>query len=119
MKKPITPKMHGLIDYAFAAALFTVPAWIGCNAKTVKLYRGIAVEVLLYGAMTRHSLAPVPVIPMKVHKVVDIVNLSALSLLTGYKGIRKNPKATGFNLGMVASGIAAVLLTQWKKRDRT
>ncbi|WP_256003504.1 hypothetical protein [Pedobacter deserti] len=113
--RPISKTAHGLIDYAFAAALFSVPKAIGCKPKTVNLYRGIAAEVFLYGAMSKHKLAPLPLIPMKVHKVIDIVNLSMLSLLTSYKGIRKNPKAVCFNLTMVAMGITAVLLTRWKK----
>ena len=116
--KPITPATHGLIDYAFAAALFAVPGLIGCNKKTVQLYRGLALEVFLYGALTRQSLSLWPMIPMKVHKLIDVANLSGLSLLTSYKGIRNNPKAVGFNLGMVALGITTVLLTRWRKNDR-
>lgn len=117
--KPITPAIHGLVDYAFAAALFAVPSLVGCNRKTVQLYRGLALEVFLYGAMTRQPLALLPMISMKVHKMIDVANLSGLSLLTGYKGIRKKPTAVAFNLGMVALGITTVLLTQWSKPSGT
>jgi hypothetical protein len=115
--KPISPAIHGLVDYAFAAALFAVPGLIDCNKKTVQLYKGLALEVFLYGALTRQPLSLLPVMPMKVHKLIDVANLSGLSLLTAYKGIRRNTKAVGFNLGMVALGIATVLLTQWRKKD--
>ena len=117
-RKPITPWLHGLVDYAFAAALFTVPGLIGCDKKTVTLYRGLALEVFLYGALTRQPFSLLPLIPMKVHKVIDIANLSGLSILNGYSGIRRNPRAVKFNLGMVALGMTAVLLTQWHKKDR-
>lgn len=117
-KKPITPALHGLVDYAFAAALYAVPDMIGCNKKTVRLYKGLALEVFLYGAMTRQPLSLVPLIPMKVHKAIDLVNLSGLTLLTSYKGIRSKPGAVAFNLGMVALGITTVLLTQWRAKDR-
>lgn len=117
-KNPINPGLHGLVDYAFAAVLFAVPRLIGCNKKTVKLYRGLALEVFLYGAMTRQPFALLPMIPMKVHKVIDMANLSGLTLLTAYKGIRKKPEAVAFNLGMVALGITTVLLTQWRGKDR-
>jgi Ca2+/H+ antiporter len=116
--KPITPAMHGLVDYAFAAALLTVPSLIGCNRKTVGLYSGVAIEVFLYGAMTKQPAALWPLIPMKAHKLIDVANLSGLSLLTGYKGIRRKSNAVVFNIGMVALGLATVLLTQWRKRDR-
>ena len=109
--------MHGMVDYTFAAALFTVPRMLGCKPKTVWLYRGIAVEVFLYGALSKHPLAPVRLIPMNAHKLIDVVNLSGLTLLSGYKGIRKNSKAVAFNLGMVVMGITTVLLTQWRKQD--
>ena len=117
-RKPITPAVHGLVDYAFAAALFAVPGLIGCNKKTVQLYRGLALEVFFYSALTRHPLALLPMIPMKAHKLIDLANLTGLSLLTGYKGIRRNKRAVGFNLGMVALGITTVMLTQWRKKDR-
>jgi hypothetical protein len=116
--KPITPAMHGLVDYAYATALLTVPGLIGCDRKTVRLYQGIAVEVFLYGALTKHRYALMPRIPMKAHRIIDVANLSTLSLLTAYKRIRRNPKAVAFNLGMVALGVTTVLLTQWYKRDR-
>lgn len=115
--KPITPVLHGLVDYAFAAALFGVPTKLGCNKKTVWLYRGLALEVFLYGAMTRQPLSLLPLISMKAHRMIDLANLSGLSLLTAYKGIRSKPKAVAFNLTMVALGITTVLLTRWKDTD--
>jgi hypothetical protein len=116
-RKPISPAIHGLVDYGFALALATVPGLIGCNKKTVALYRGIALEVFLYGAATKHPLALIPMIPMKVHKIIDIANLSSLTLFTGYKGVRRNPRAKAFNMGMVALGLTSVLLTQWRRKD--
>ncbi|MEJ2880997.1 hypothetical protein [Pedobacter sp. GR22-6] len=115
--KPITPAAHGLVDYAFAIALFAVPRLIGCNKKTVQLYRGLALEIFLYSALSRHPVAIFPRIPMKLHKVVDIANLSGLSLLTAYPGIRRKPRAISFNLSMVVAGLATVMLTQWTKKD--
>jgi len=117
-KKPITPAVHGLIDYAYAIALYVAPGLIGCNKKTVSLFRGLAIEVFLYGAITRQPVALFPLIPMRVHKLIDVANLSGMAVLTGYQGVRKNRKALVFNLGMVALGITSVLLTQWRKKDR-
>lgn len=106
--------MHGLVDYAFALALLTVPKIIGCNRKTVGMYREIATEVILYTAFTKQPVALFPLIPMKIHKNIDIANLSILGLLTMYKGIRRSSKSIAFNCGMVAMGATTVLLTQWK-----
>lgn len=114
--KPITPAMHGLTDYIFALALLTVPWLLGCNKKTVQLYRLIAAEVFFYGTLTKQPLGLLPIIPMKAHRAIDLVNLAGLSLFTGFKGIRKNTKAKIFNVGMVGLGLSAVLLTRWRKR---
>jgi hypothetical protein len=116
-KEPITPALHGLVDYTFAAALYVVPAMIGCDKKTIQLYRVLAAEVVLYGAITRQPLALLPLVPMKAHLVIDVMNLSGLTLLAAYKGIRRKPGAVAFNLGMVALGITTVLLTQWRNKD--
>jgi hypothetical protein len=111
--KPITPGLHGLIDYSFAAALINVPKLLGCDKQTVFLYRVIGAQVFLYSAVTRQPLGIIPLISMKTHQKVDVGNLLGLALFTAYKGVRHNHKALIFNLGMVALGLTSVLLTHW------
>ena len=115
--KPISPKIHGLIDYAFAVALFAVPKLIGSKKKTRVLYKIIAGEVFLYGAISKHPNAMYPIIPFGLHKKIDIGNLTGLALLSAYKGIYKHQPTLTFHAGMIILGITTVLLTNWNQKS--
>jgi hypothetical protein len=114
--KPITPTLHGLIDYAFAVALFTVPGMIGSDKETRRIYKLIAMEVFLYGALSKQPLALKGLIPFRIHKKIDLANLTGLSLLGAFKGIRKHPATLAFHISTTLSGLASVLLTKWKNK---
>ena len=114
--KPITPAMHGLGDYAFAIALLTVPALLNANKKTVQLYRLIALEVLLYGTLSKHRFAIKPLIPLHIHRNIDIGNVVGMALLNSYSKIRNNKQVFSFNLTMLGTALVNVCFTDWKRK---
>jgi hypothetical protein len=114
--KPITPAIHGLGDYAFAIALLTMPGSLTANRKTAQLYRLIALEVLLYGALTKHRFALKPLISLNTHRNIDVGNLAGMALLNAVPGIRKNKQLLSFHLVMLGLGLANVLFTDWKSK---
>lgn len=117
--KPISPKIHGLIDYAFALALLVVPELIASKKKTRFLYKIIAGEVFLYGALSNHPYAIKPLIPFGVHKKIDLVNLSGLAMLSAYRGIHRHKPTLLFHVGMTALGVTTVLLTNWNSKSKS
>lgn len=115
--KPISPGLHNLTDYAFGAALMTVPKLIGADQETVKRYRILAIEIFVYSALTKQPYALKPLIPMSVHQKIDFGNLGLLALLHCYPRIKRNRPVSFFNLGMTILGAATVLLTNWKSGE--
>jgi hypothetical protein len=115
--KPISLDQHGLADYAFALASATVPTLIGANKKAITLYQMIAIQVFLYGTLSKHKFALKPLISPETHRKIDIINLAGIALLSGYKKIRKDKKALPFNLALLGIGIANVLLTDWSGKN--
>jgi hypothetical protein len=113
ISKPITPILHGLIDYGFSAVQAFVPALLGVNKKAAKLYQATAINLLAYNALTDHPVSIKPIIPYKTHFKTDVVNVAGLALLTLYKGIRKDKKALAFHVALVTLAAANVLLTNW------
>lgn len=112
--KPITSGTHNLTDYAFGIALMTIPKLIGADASATKIYRLLALQIFLYSAFTKQPYALKPLIPMPVHRKIDVGNLTLLGLLHLYRKINANKRTSLFNLGMIALGITTVLLTDWK-----
>jgi hypothetical protein len=115
-RKPISPEVHSLIDYAFGIALMTVPALLTADKKTVLLYCAMAMQILLYGGLTKQPYTLKPIIPLASHRKIDIGNLAGLSLLTGLPGIHKRKGLLGFHIGMTALGLLNVVFTNWKNR---
>ncbi|MEJ7557950.1 MAG: hypothetical protein WKF66_06545 [Pedobacter sp.] len=111
--KPISIDQHGLLDYAFGIAAATVPTLIGADKKVIRLYQGVAVQVLLYGALSKHRYALKPLIPSNIHLAIDIANLTGIALLSGYRKIRKDKNSLSFNLALLGIGLANVVLTNW------
>ena len=114
--KPISPGMHGLTDYAFGLALMTVPKLLNADKRTIKIYQALAIQIFLYSAVTRQPYALMPLMPMRTHKKVDLVNLGSLALFSAYKRVRSNKHTHALNIGMTVLGLATVLLTNWKKQ---
>jgi hypothetical protein len=111
--KPISIDQHGLVDYAFGFASATVPSLLGADKKTIRLYQMIAMQVFLYGALSKHRFALKPLITPDVHLKIDLVNLTGIALLSSYRKIRKDKKMLSFNLALLGIGLVNVLLTDW------
>jgi hypothetical protein len=113
-KRPITPKMHGLIDYGFAAAQLVAPEVLGFNKKAKTLYRLFSAHLFTYSALTDYPMGIKPVLSYKAHHKIDIGNVAVLAAVTLYDGIKKDKRALPFHIGMVALAMVNVLLTDWK-----
>lgn len=111
-KKPINPKMHGIIDYAFGAFLIAVPAilFINKNAKTT--YRELGLSFAVMNALTDTPVG-VPLIPMKDHQKVDGSFLTGFVMMTLTKPVRKDKRALRFHLSFLTFAFLSYILTDY------
>ena len=116
--KLISPKTHGLADYALAASLLTVPAIFGFSKQVKKLYTVEALVLLAYIAVTDHPAAVKPIIPFEVHGKIDPFNVAQFAGQTFTKPFKKDKKARAFNIAFTAIAGALVLFTDWKAGRR-
>jgi len=89
----ITKKMHSFLDYPVALALIGLPFLLGLGeSNPIALYLsvGTGVAALLLTIITDHQTGVLPVIPYKVHLMVDfavaVVFLFA-PFVFGFEGI--------------------------------
>jgi hypothetical protein len=82
MRKPITPKIHGILDYALAGVQMIVPAALGFNRKVVRTYLDLGAGFLGVNALTNTPVGIKRVISMKDHQRADAAFLTTLTLLT-------------------------------------
>jgi len=116
-KKLMSPTGHAVGDYIFALATLTVPSLLGASKKNVQLYRLLALEVFLYGSLSKHRLALKPLIPPKTHLSIDLINLLGVAFLSRCEQIKMDKKMLYFNLTLLGVGLVNVLLTDWNKND--
>ena len=78
MKRPISTRMHGLIDYAYAATLIALPLMRGWSGRAAQLSMGAGLATLGLSMLTRYEFGLFPVIPMQGHLAIDAAESSML-----------------------------------------
>jgi hypothetical protein len=83
MNKPITSRMHGMLDYPAGILLIAAP-WIfgfsdvGGAAQTIPIVLGIV--ILLQSLITDYELSVADVLPLRAHLSMDVVLGAFLAL---------------------------------------
>ena len=113
MKKPISPRVHGMLDYATVATAVSVPRLMGFPKPAT-----LAADVLAggYGAlssMTDYPLGAKRVIPFKGHGMAEAAVGLALPLLPWALGFADDRRARNFFLGLTAVTFVVAALTDW------
>jgi hypothetical protein len=78
MQKPISPRVHGILDYMTAGLMFTLPRVMGWGRTATRLMDASAAAATVYSLMTRYELGLVKVLPMKAHLALDAVGGATL-----------------------------------------
>ncbi len=117
MNKPISPKVHGIIDYVMGGALAVLPKAIGLNSDAVKAYGGLAANFLVVDALTDTPVGLKKVMSCGTHKKADLATLGTLALMSLAKPFRQDRRALAFHIGLLALTSAQYMLTDYDKNQ--
>src|SRR3954447_6703749 len=112
---PLSPAVHGTLDYLLAATLIAAPLVLHFHDETAKVFVlavGGAATVLAVG--TAWSRGIIRVVPPIVHGVADVGATSALIAAPFVLGFRRDRRATMFCVSVGAGGLGATLLTRFE-----
>lgn len=109
--KFISPRFHGLMDYATAAAMIVLPRQLGFSTPTTNLMIGAGAGILGMSLLTRYPMGLVPVLPMKAHLVADAA-MDALLIREANQLEKSEPKARNAILGLAIAGTLLTLFTR-------
>lgn len=117
MRKPISPRLHGVIDYTTSATVALAPRLLRFPRPARVLCESLAGSYASVSAMTDYPLSVRRVIPFKAHGAVEIAigaALPAMPFLLGFAGHRA---ARNFVFGLTALTALVAVLTDWDARD--
>jgi hypothetical protein len=112
---PISPRLHGTLDYALAATLVAAPLVLHFHDDTAKAFVlavGAAASALAVG--TAWSRGIVRVVPPLWHGIADIGATIALIAAPFVLGYSDHGVATAFSIAVGAGGLVATLLTRFE-----
>lgn len=117
MGKPISPTIHGVIDYATTAAVVAAPrvmrfprnARVACDALAGS-YTGLSV-------LTDYPLSARRTIPFKAHGATEAVLGMALPALPWALGFARHKAARNFFFGLTALTFVVAALTDWDANE--
>jgi hypothetical protein len=112
---PISPRVHGTLDYLLAAALIAVPLVVDFDddtATVLMLVLGGAATLLAIG--TNWSTGIIRILPPVIHGVADIAATIVLIIAPFVLGFTDDTVATVLYVVIGAGGLGATLLTRFQ-----
>ena len=117
MRKPISPTLHGIIDYATVAAVVAAPRMFDFPEEAERLCYGLAASYLGVSLMTDYPLAVRRTIPFKAHGATEALIGAALPAMPWLLGFSEHKAARNFILGLTALTAVTAALTDWDEEE--
>ena len=112
---PISPRVHGMLDYLLAAALIALPLAVDFHDETatvVMLVIGGAATLLAIG--TNWSTGIIRILPPALHGIADTAATIVLIVAPFVLGFSDHTVATVLYVAIGAGGLGATLLTRFE-----
>jgi hypothetical protein len=111
--KPLTPRRHGIVDYASCALMLAAPSLLGLNPAARRTSALFAGSYLLVTALTDFPLGVRRMIPFPVHGKIELASAPALLALPALLGGLSGTREKAYFAGLVATVLTAYSLTEW------
>ena len=113
MEKPISPTLHGTLDYSTIAATIAAPKLLGFPDRARWTAYALAGGYLVLSALTDYPPAVKRAVPFKAHGATDVVLGAALPAFPWLLGFAKDRRARNFFLGLTGITMVVTALTDW------
>jgi hypothetical protein len=113
MQKPITPRVHGILDYTTSAAVGVVPSVMRFPRPARVLFTALAGGYTTLSAVTNYPLSMKRVVPFKAHGATELAIAAALPALPWVLGFAKHRAARNLCFGLAALTVVVAALTDW------
>ena len=115
MKKPISPRLHGALDYATAATAAVIPLLSRMSPSATRTAETWAASYAALSAFTDYPLALRREVPFRAHGTVDKVLGVVIPALPWLLGFARDRRARNFFLALAGVSILVTALTDWNE----
>ena len=113
MSKPISPTLHGILDYATVATTAAAPKLLKLPARGATASYALSGTYFVLSALTNYPLAIKRVVPFKAHGAVEAASIPALLALPYILKLTAHSKARNFFFALAAITVVTAALTDW------
>lgn len=111
--KPVSPALHGLLDYGIAASNLVLPSLLRMNGRARLVFAAFGAQVGAVDALTAQPYAVRRLLPLDLHRRIDLAGAPAYVAVPLLTGAVREPKARAYWLATTAALLALALLTDW------
>jgi hypothetical protein len=115
MKRPISPRMHGVLDYSTLLATAAAARLLDFSRPAARTALGWVAAYGALSALTDYPLAVKRAVPFRAHGAVDAGLAVLLPAAPWILGFARDRRARNFFLGLTALTVAVTALTDWKR----
>ena len=113
MQTPITPTLHGILDYTTSVAVAAAPRIWDMPPNATRLFESLAVGYTGLSTVTDYPMSLERVVPFKAHGAVEVAIGVALPFMPYALGFSGNKAARNLCFGLSAITFVVAALTDW------
>jgi hypothetical protein len=117
MRKPISPRIHGMIDYSTSAMVAAAPAVFKFPKPATALFEGLAAGYTGLSSVTDYPLAVKRKVPFKAHGAAELAIAAVLPVLPWALGFSDNKAARNLCFALTGITLVVAALTDWEEED--
>lgn len=114
--KPISPRLHSVIDYVFAAGNLTLPTLLRTSGRSRALFAAFGLTQGALNALTVQPFAVDQVVPFRIHGLIEKNSAPIYFGVPLLLGLHRDPRARTLWLTVGAALITVYNLTDWDAR---
>ena len=118
MRRPISPRVHGMIDYGTSAAVAAAPAIFDVPRAARNLFEGLATGYTGLSSVTDYPLGLRRLVPFKAHGAAELAIAALLPAMPWLLGFAEDRAARNMCFGLTALTLVVSALTDWNQEDR-
>jgi hypothetical protein len=113
MPKPISPRIHGALDYTTSAMVAAAPVAMDFPKPARRLFQSLAAGYTGLSSVTDYPLSVKRVVPFKGHGAAELGIAALLPLAPWLLGFSEHRAARNLCFGLAAMTVVVAALTDW------